>query len=147
VFRNILVPIDGSAVSRRATKLAMRLAHEQKARVTGFYAGLTWTPRLYGDSVLAGKVTPAQHANIVRNTASRHFGVMRREAAAEGVPCRYVHVMGDFPCEEIIKVARRFRNDLIVMGSHGRRGISKLLLGSQTNMVLAHSKIPVMVVR
>lgn len=147
MFRRILVPIDGSPAARRAIKRAVRLAREQKAHVTGFYAGPAWTPHVYGDSILTGLVTRDQHANIVRNMANGYFKVLEREAAAAGVPCRCVHTMGDFPFEEIIKIATRYRNDLIVMGSHGRRGIAKLLLGSQTAKVLAHSKVPVLVVR
>jgi nucleotide-binding universal stress UspA family protein len=63
------------------------------------------------------------------------------------VPCRILFRQSSFPQLEIIKAARRNRCDLIVMASHGRRGISRLLLGSQTGMVLAHATIPVMVCR
>ena len=63
------------------------------------------------------------------------------------MPCKTYYVMGEFPYAEIIKAAKRYRCDLIVMGSHGRRGISRLLLGSQASKVLAHSTVPVLVCR
>ncbi|MGH8742593.1 MAG: universal stress protein, partial [Burkholderiales bacterium] len=68
-------------------------------------------------------------------------------ARARGVRCATVCVTGDSPYQEIIKVARRKKSDLILMASHGRRGISSILLGSETSKVLLHTKIPVLVVR
>ena len=149
MFRNILVPTDGSPMSRRAIGRAVRFAKEQKARVTGFYAGPAWEPNLYAyaGEVPAGFISPGQHAQHVRKTAERHLAVVKKLAAAAGVPCRCVRVEGVFPYLEIVKAARRNRCDLIVMASHGRRGISRLLLGSVAQKVLASSRVPVMICR
>jgi len=149
MFRNILVPTDGSSLSRRAIKLAVRLASEQKARVTGFFVGPDWNPRIYGDadSSSFGVITPSQHAANVRKMAERHLGVLKKAAAAAGVRCECLHVVAPYPYQEIIKAARQNRCDLICMASHGRRGISRLLLGSETSKVLALSGIPVLVCR
>ena len=149
MFKNILVPTDGSLPARRAIEKAVRFAREQKARVTGLWVGPTWQPNLYAYSgdVPKGFISPEQFAAGVKTTAARHLGVIRKAAAAAGVKCSCFHVRGNFPYLEIIQAARRNGCDLIVMGSHGRRGISKLLLGSQTQLVLAHSAIPVMVCR
>jgi nucleotide-binding universal stress UspA family protein len=149
MFRNILVPTDGSAMSRRAVKRAMQLAKEQKARVTSLWVGPVWQPTLYAydESVPARFISPRQFEASIRKIAARQLGAVRKAAAAAGVPCRTLFTQSSFPQMEIIKAARRNRCDLIVMASHGRRGISRLLLGSQTGMVLAHAAIPVMVCR
>jgi nucleotide-binding universal stress UspA family protein len=147
MFRNILVPTDGSALSLKAIRRAVQLAKEQKATVTGIYVGAEWRPDRYGESTLTGFVSPTQHAAIVKKTADRYLNAVRKAAAAAGVRCQCKHVLGSYPYEEIVKAAQRNRCDLIVMASHGRRGISRLLLGSETSKVLAHSKIPVLVER
>lgn len=147
MFKNILVPTDGSPLSHRAIRRAVQLAKEQKARVTGFYVGPAWSANVQGDALLTGYVSPEQHSAVVKKTADHYLGSLRKEAAAAGVPCKCLHAEGDYPYEKIVKAARQNRCDLIVMASHGRRGISRLLLGSQTAKVLAHSKVPVLVHR
>jgi len=149
MFKNILVPTDGSARSRRAVRRALQLAKEQKARVSALWVGPVWQPTLYAydESVPAGFISPRRFATGVRKIAARQLGAVRKAAAAAGVSCKTVSVQGPFPHMEIIRMARRNRCDLIVMASHGRRGISRLLLGSQTALVLAYARIPVMVCR
>jgi nucleotide-binding universal stress UspA family protein len=147
MFKNILVPTDGSALSRRAIKRAVRLAKEQKARVTGFYVGPTWQPR-GGDDISPYRfITPQQHDEAVKRTANRILEAVRKEAARAGVPCTVSFGTGDYPYLKIVEAASRNRCDLILMATHGRRGISRLLLGSETSKVLAHAQIPVLVCR
>jgi len=149
MFKSILVPTDGSPRSRRAVMRAVRLAKEQKAPIIGFWVGPAWEPNLYAyaKDVPPGFVSPAQHAAHVRKTADRYLAVVKKAARAAGTPCTCLYVESMFPHMEIINAARRNRCDLIVMASHGRRGISRLLLGSETSKVLAHSKVPVLVCR
>jgi nucleotide-binding universal stress UspA family protein len=147
MYHNILVPTDGSAASRKAIRRAVQLAKEQKARVTGFYVGPPWQLPLYGEYVPPELLSPKMHAAAVRKTAARYLGAVKKAASAAGVRCKSYYVMAERPYEEIVRAARRNRCDLIVISSHGRRGISRLLLGSETGKVLAHSKIPVLVVR
>jgi nucleotide-binding universal stress UspA family protein len=125
----------------------VRLAKEQKARVTGFYVGPAWSARPSDDSSVLNYLSPAQHSEIVRKTAMRHFEALRKAAATAGVECRCEYAEGRYPYEKIVKAAEKNRCDLIVMASHGRRGISRLILGSETTKVLAHSKVPVLVER
>jgi len=149
MFRNILVPTDGSPTSRRAIERAVRFAKELKARVTGLWVGPVWQPNLYayaGD-IPEGFLSPDEFAADVRKAAARYLGEIEKAAGAAKVKCTCSFVRSSLPYREIIRTAGRAGCDLIVMGSHGRRGVSKLLLGSQTNMVLAHSSIPVMVCR
>lgn len=147
MFKNILVATDGSGPSRRAIKRAVQLAKEQKARLTGFYVGPPWQPAAYAEFVPPASLSPKQHEASVKKAATRYLGVIKKAAAAARVPCRTFFVMAEFPYAEIVKAAKRNRCDLIVMGSHGRRGISRLLLGSQASKVLAHSTVPVLVCR
>lgn len=147
MFRNILVPTDGSALSRKAVKRAVQLAKEQKGRVTGFYVGPAWKPRLRDDSVAYRVETSEEHAASVKKTATRVLNVVRAEAARAGVPCTTSFSTDDFPYMKIVEAASRNGCDLILMATHGRRGISRLLLGSETSKVLAHSKVPVLVCR
>jgi nucleotide-binding universal stress UspA family protein len=147
MFRNILVPTDGSPLSRKAVRQAVRLAKELKARITGYYVGPSYKPGSNDDSVAYHFVSPQQHAASVEKTAGHVLDEVRKEAAKAGVPCTCSFTMHDFPYLKIVEAAGRNRCDLIIMATHGRRGISRLLLGSETNKVLAHSKVPVLVCR
>ena len=149
MFRNILVPTDGSPPSRRALELAIRFAREQNARVTALWVGPSWEPNLYAydRDVPPGFISPAQHAAHVRNLGHRYLAPAKAAATKARVRCRCLCVEGAFPYLEILKAADSSRSDLIIMGSHGRRGLSRIILGSVTNMVLAHTRLPVMVCR
>jgi nucleotide-binding universal stress UspA family protein len=147
MFRNILVPTDGSALSRRAIKRAVQLAKEQNGRVTGFYVGPAWRARAADESIPYRIVSPEQHQANVRKTASRILKAVESEAAKAGVPCTTSFSTDDYPYVKIVEAAARNGCDLILMATHGRRGISRLLLGSETSKVLAHSKVPVLVCR
>jgi len=149
MFKRILVPTDGSPMSHRAIACAVRLAKEQNARLTALWVGPAWEPNLYAydRDVPAGFVSPKTHAAHVRKLGDRYLGEARKAAAAARVPCACHSVQGAFPHLEIIKAARRHRCDLVIMASHGRRGISRLLLGSIAGKVLAHASIPVLICR
>lgn len=149
MFKNILVPFDGSAMSRRAAARAVRLAREQKGRVTAIWIGPPWEPNLYAydKDVPPGFISPRQHWANVQKVGRRRLAFVKAAAAAARVPCECRCVQAGFPFVEIIKAAKSRHCDLIVMGSHGRRGISRLLLGSVTSSVLAHSPVPVLVCR
>ena len=147
MFKNILVPTDGSAPSRKAIKRAVQLAREQRARVIGFYVGPPWQLPLYSDYLPPEVLSPKEHAAAVKRTAARYLGAVKQAARAARVPCSVGYVMAPHPYDEIVKEARRRRSDMIAIASHGRRGISRLLLGSETSKVLAHSGIPVLVCR
>lgn len=147
MYRSILVPNDGSALSRRAVKKAVQLAKEQNAKVVGFYVAPPYEPRIYADYVPADFVSPRDYAASVKKTAAKHLDVIRKAADAAGVSCTCAHTMSQFPHAEILKAAKRHRCDLIFMASHGRSGLARLLLGSETSKVLSHTRIPVLVDR
>lgn len=148
MFRHVLVPIDGSPAALQAMKVAARFAREQRARLTAFWAAPTWEPNMYAyaGAVPAGFISPRQHSAHARNTARRYLEAAKKVAAAAGASCKGLYVEGNIPYLEIIKAARRYRCDLIVMASQ-TGGLPRVLLGSQTDKVLAHAPVPVMVTR
>jgi len=147
MFRHILVPTDGSGLSAKAVAAAMKLARLSGARVTGVFAAPPPTPVIYEDFVPVGLVTPGEHARLIEKTADRYLGAIRKAAEKAGVACECVCVTNDFPADAILSVAKKRKCDLIVMASHGRKGISGVLLGSETQKVLVRSHVPVLVYR
>ena len=147
MYKHILIPTDGSPASLRAAKARVELARATGARVTAFFAAPAPTPVVYDGLLPVAYMPPEQHAEVIARAASKFLGVIADLAKGAGVPCESVHVTSDFPAEAIIACARQRKCDLIFMASHGRRGLSGLLLGSETQKVLTHSKIPVVVYR
>lgn len=147
MFRHILIPTDGSALSEAAVRAGVDLARALGARVTGFFAAPAPTPLVYGDLLPVGYMAPDQHEALIRKTSEHHLGVIESMARAAGVPAKCVSVTSDYPADSIIKVASDEGCDLIFMASHGRRGLSGILLGSETQKVLTHTKVPVLVFR
>jgi len=147
MYKNILVPTDGSPLSRKAVLASVRLAKALGATVTGFYAAPPATPVEYRGMLPVGYSDPAVRARLIKRTAEQRLAVIEKAARAAGVRCKVEHVTDDFPADAILTAARRNRCDCIFMASHGRHGFKPSLLGSQTQKVLAQSKVPVVVHR
>jgi len=147
VYKCILVPTDGSPQSHKAIKSAVRLAAEQKAKVVGFHVASSHQPRVFVDFVPPNFMTRQEYAQVAKKSAAKHLDYIRKAAEQAGAAYTGAHAASEFPYMEIVRAAQRYHCDLIFMASHGRRGLSRLLLGSETSKVLAHSKIPVLVHR
>ena len=147
VYKRILVATDGSRLSTRAVTQALALAQAVGARLTAFYAAPAYPLPVYGDAVLRDPRAKRQYAELAVRDADRVLEPVACKAKAAGVACDVLHAASDAPWEAILAAAHADKADLIVMASHGRRGMSALLLGSETTKVLTHSKIPVLVVR
>lgn len=147
MFKHILVPTDGSKLSVRTIKQAVKLAKAVGAKITGFYATPVYSSTYYGDGYVLRAPSAKAHAEATEIQARKCLSAVEVEAAVEKVPCAVVHVVSDSPFEAIIAAAKKNKCDLIFMASHGRRGLSGLVLGSETQKVLTHSKIPVLVCR
>jgi nucleotide-binding universal stress UspA family protein len=147
MIKHILIPMDGSRLSERAAKAGVALARSLGARVTAFVAVPPPTPIVYKDFLPVKYLAPDEHAELIENAALKYLGVIERAAKAAGVRCQSVHATSDFPADAILATARKRHCDLIVMASHGRRGLKAVLLGSQTQKVLARAGIPVLVFR
>ncbi|MCW5605545.1 MAG: universal stress protein [Burkholderiales bacterium] len=148
MYKHILLPTDGSKLSNKAIKHGIEFARSIKARVTSIHVIPEF--RMVMDE---GFVAPMsvelkrRYETESRVHAQKMLDKVGELAKAAGVPHESVAVNSDIPYQQIIEVARKKKCDLILMASHGRRGLSSLLLGSETAKVLTHSKVPVLVVR
>lgn len=147
MFRNILVPTDGSALSRKAIKKAVALAKKTGARISGFHVAPAYKFNVHADYIPPDFLVPREYEARQKKVAARHLEVIRKECGAAGVRCTTGFVCSDFPADAIVKAAKKYKCDLVAMASHGRSGLSKLLLGSETQKVLAGTSIAVLVLR
>jgi len=147
MFKNILVPTDGSALSRKAAQQAARLAKSVGARLTAFHVAPAYRYNIYADYIPPDFEAPKAYAARVKKVAERHLDAIAKIAQKAGVRCAASYVTSDFPADAILKAAKKHRCDAIAMATHGRSGIAKLLLGSETTKVLANSRLPVIVLR
>ena len=149
MYKNILIATDGSDLAGKGLDHGLRLAKALGAKVRVITVSEPWFP-LAVDPYGYYAHDDAQ-LSAIRKSAARAADAILRAATTSaetlGVPCETVYEATGHPAEAIVKFAQEDAADLIVMASHGRRGIRRMLLGSQTSQVLAHSPIPVLVVR
>jgi nucleotide-binding universal stress UspA family protein len=147
MFKHILVPTDGSQHSQDTVRCAIAFAKEAGARITAFYAKPEYPVTYYGEGALIDSTSPEQFSKMADEQAQEILNAVERLCQEANVSCTKLTLTNDIIYEAIIEAATQSGCDLIFMASHGRRGFSALLLGSETNKVLAHSKIPVLVYR
>lgn len=147
MFKHILLPTDGSPLSDKGVQRGIAFAKRIKARVTTIHVVPEF--RALSDETLLPTSAELRQRFLqeARARGQRIVDKVAKRANASGVKCRTLVSPGGLPYEQIIAAARKQKCDLIVMASHGRRGLSSLLLGSETAKVLTHSKVPVLVVR
>jgi nucleotide-binding universal stress UspA family protein len=151
MFRHILIPTDGSELSDKAALAALQFAKEVNARVTGFYASPGYPIPMYYEGWVPldpeDSATPEKFEGAAKERAQRVLTAFEARAKEFGVQCD-THTLASYsPWEAIIQAANERGCDLIFMASHGRRGLSAVLMGSETTRVLTHCKIPVLVYR
>ena len=147
MFKVILVSTDGTAQSNQAVKAAARLAADLGARLHIFHSSRTYEALYFPDG--AGMMWPPKE-NFEKEAATNADKVLKSASAVAkklGVKATTAHSYSDSPAEAIISTSKKLKADLIVMASHGRKGLDKLLLGSETQRVLARTKVPVLVMR
>lgn len=145
LYRHILLPTDGSSLSEAAVALGIDAAKRLNAKVTGLFVIPKDYPTYYDAGLPAGTRLQAEAER--KAYADHHLAALSSAARKEGVACDIVREMADHPHEAIVGVAEQNNCDLIVMSSHGRKGIGAVLLGSVTQKVLVHSRMPVLVCR
>ncbi len=147
MYKSILIPTDGSKLSDKASKAGLEMAALMDAQVVL----LKVVPR-YPMSYFEGGVAAA-YSDVGRiekewaTQAQAEVDALKAKAEAKGLKAKAVTVRSDLVAEAIIAAAKKHKCELIVMASHGRKGIKRLLLGSETTHVLTHSHVPVMVLR
>jgi nucleotide-binding universal stress UspA family protein len=145
MFKHILLPTDGSALSEAAIHKGIQFAKSINAKVTGFHVILPFHVFTFQTEMLED--TKEQFERDSQAHAERCLDVIKKAAEAAGVRCDTDSVVASHPYDAIIKAAEDKGCDLILMASHGRRGVQGLLIGSETQKVLTHAKRPVLVIR
>lgn len=147
MFTHILVPTDGSALSNKAVQAAARLAKENQAKITFLNVQPEYTFPVMIDLPVSFDVSQKEYQSSALRRAAEILEHAKKVAAEQEVPCDAQPVLHNQPWEAICRAAKSLHCDLIMMASHGRRGIDAVLLGSETQKVLTHSKVPVLVYR
>jgi len=145
MFKVILLPTDGSELSRKAIDTAIEYAQVCGAKIHGISVAEPYPFTPLAESAMA--IDPTIYEENVRNLAQQHVNKIKDAAKIAGIECDVSVVLSFSPDEEIINAAKKYHCDAIFMASHGRSGLSRLFLGSKTQKVLAHSTIPVLVLR
>lgn len=148
MFKHILLPTDGSKLSDKAVQRGIEFAKEIGARVTAVHVIPEFRMMADESFVLPTSADlKRRYEKESKARAEKMLAKIGERADAAGLKYEGFAVIGDLPYEQIIETAKKRKCDLIMMASHGRRGLSGLLLGSETAKVLTHSKLPVLVVR
>ncbi len=144
MFKHILLPTDGSKLSEASIRNGITLAKKIGAKVTGLCA-VPSQNHFYLMEIT--EQLKEEIAARMRSEADQNLGFVAKVSEAAGVPCETLCEINDHPHEAIIAVSEKRGCDLIVMASHGKRGLTGFLLGSETQKVLTHSRMPVLVLR
>lgn len=145
MFKQILLPTDGSDLSERAVLAGISFAKEIGAQVVGLTVRPEFHTFTYKTDMLED--TEPEFEAATGKQADKYLSFVTDAARTAGVPCTVAQVVSDDPYEAILQTAKERKCDLIIMASHGRRGLKGVLLGSETQKVLVHSDIPVLVYR
>ena len=146
MFKHFLIPTDGSPVANKAVKAGIALAIKLGAKVTA-YCAIEEMQMIYAEGYVVDQKTIDRLEEQAHKAAQKHVDGIGGLAKAAGVRFASVVAKSYSPYDGIIRTATKQKCDVIFMASHGRRGLSKLIMGSITQKVLSHSKIPVVVYR
>jgi len=148
LYAHILLPTDGSSLATRGAKAGVLLAKALGAKITLVFVGIPYPSAVYGDAeVYYAGPSPSEHKRFTEEAAQKAFASVVLAAKRAGVDFTTQLAVNSRPWQGILKTARARKCDAIVMASHGRSGLAGLFLGSETQRVLAHSSIPVLVIR
>ena len=145
MFKSILLPTDGSDLSDKATATAVRFAKLNQAKIVAITVIQPLPFSSMGDS--GAVIDTGQFATQMQDAARRHIDKVAAAARAADIAFEGVVTISPSPHEEIVEAANKHGCDIIMMASHGSTGLNRLLLGSETQKVLAHTTLPVMVLR
>lgn len=147
MFTRILVPVDGSALAEKAIHAGAALAKTLNAEVIVFHAAPAFQQHYYPEGMVVDWEVEKEFLKRSRETATQLVEAAASKARAAGCNASADCELADLADQAILKAAEKHHVDLIVMASHGRNAIASLVLGSTTQKVLAHSKLPVLVIR
>jgi nucleotide-binding universal stress UspA family protein len=145
MYKHILIATDGSDLATKALTQGLSLAKALASQVTVVTVTEPWATQVTGEAAIAFPFE--EYEKAVAANAAETLSKANEAATKAGVTCTTVHVKERHPAEGILETGKALSCDLIVMASHGRRGLSRLLLGSQAHNVVTHSTIPVLIYR
>lgn len=148
MYDHILIATDGSDLAKKGVDQGLALAAKLGARVTIVSVSEPLDARALRAARMAGVEDPVgRYDQSVDEEMAKRFASIRQRAAEKGVAVELTHEIDEHPAEAIVRLADRIDCDLIVMSSHGRRGVRRLVLGSQTAEVVTSTTRPVLVIR
>ncbi|MFA9216907.1 MAG: universal stress protein [Sphingomonadaceae bacterium] len=147
MYRKILITTDGSAVSSKTACAGVALAEQLGAEVLALFVAPAYQYPIYVEIIPPSYPSEEEYRAAMRRAGDDHVAAIRASAAQRGLRFEALTAFAESAAVKIVEVAREHGCDLIFMGSHGRSGWGQLLLGSVTNKVLSHSRIPVLVHR
>jgi len=145
MYAHILIATDGSELASRAVEQGLTLAKALGSKATAITVTEPWTAAVSGEWAVAFPVE--EYEKAAATNAEKILAQVKEMAARIGVACDTRHVKDQFAAEGIVDEAKALNADLIVMASHGRRGLAKVVLGSQATRVLTHSTVPLLICR
>ena len=145
MYQHILIATDGSDLARKAVDQGLALAKAISARVTAVTVTEPWTSVAPVEMSIA--FPPEEYEKAAAANAAKILSSVDETAKRLGVTCQTLHLKDQYPSDGIVDTCKQRGCDLIVMASHGRRGLSRLVLGSQANAVVTHSFVPVLICR
>jgi nucleotide-binding universal stress UspA family protein len=145
MYKHLLIATDGSELAQKALEQGLKLAEVLQAKATVITVTEPWDARVVGEAIVV--LPPAAHEENVAIAAAKILDAVKDTAQKRGQPCDTLHVKDRFPGEGIVECAAEKDCDLIVMASHGRRGLRRLILGSVANEVVSRSSVPVLICR
>lgn len=146
MFKHILITTDGSLFANKAAKAGIALAQALGARITAYYAAEP-LQAIYGDGYMLDQNLIDGFEQSAQEAGRKRVDAIGKMAKAAGIPFALVVTKAPTAYEGIIAAAKKQKCDVIFMASHGRRGLSELIMGSVTHKVLTHSRIPVVAYR
>jgi nucleotide-binding universal stress UspA family protein len=145
MYEHLIIATDGSELARKAVDQGVALAKALGAKLTAVHVTLPWTAVAVGEVAIS--MPPENYGKMTTENAARILAIVTEAAKDAGVTCVAAHVESDSPAEGIIHAAKEHGADLIVMSSHGRSGLARLLLGSEANEVVCRANLPVLICR
>jgi nucleotide-binding universal stress UspA family protein len=145
MYKHLLIAIDGSELAHNALQKGVAFAKVLGAKVTIVTATEPWHAFTGGEAAMSFPID--EYETNITEWALKELNSAAKVAADVNVTCQTIHAKDKYPADGILETAEQQECDLIVMASHGRRGLTRLLLGSQANNVLTHSTLPVLICR
>lgn len=147
MFKKILIPTDGSPLSDKAVDAAIEFAQKMGSELLVLSVAEPYVYMGLMEGAGVFPTDPTMYDDKVKELAQKHLDKVEAATRNKGVSCKTMVSVGLSPYEEIVRVAEEQKCDAIFMASHGRKGLNKLFIGSETQKVLAHTSLPVLVLR